>query len=65
MSQNQLFPTTYISITRKHINIIRSIPVYSAGCIKKGNPTLACHCALITGCINVILCGHKDPGLSC
>ena len=23
-------------------------------CIKKkGNPTLACHCALITGCMNV------------
>ncbi len=21
---------------------------------KKGNPTLACHCALITGCTNVI-----------
>ncbi len=21
---------------------------------KKGNPTLACHCALIAGCVNVI-----------
>ncbi len=21
---------------------------------RKGNPTLACHCALITGCMNVI-----------
>ncbi len=21
---------------------------------KKGNPTLACHCALVTGCMNVI-----------
>ena len=21
---------------------------------KKGNPTLACYCALITGCINVL-----------
>ncbi len=21
---------------------------------KKGNPTLACHCPLITGCMNVI-----------
>ena len=24
------------------------------GVSKKGNPTLACHCALITGCMNVI-----------
>ncbi len=25
---------------------------------KKGNPILACHCALITGCTNVILHGQ-------
>ena len=30
---------------------------------KKGNPILAWHCALITGCMNVILHGHKDQGL--
>ncbi len=23
---------------------------------KKSNPTLACHCAVITGCMNVIFC---------
>ena len=34
------------SVTGKYKIIYR-------GCIKKGNPTLACHCALITGCMNV------------
>ncbi len=32
------------------------------GVSKKGNPILACHCALITGCMNVILHGHKEHG---
>ena len=26
---------------------------------------MACHCALITGCINVILQGHKEQDLGC
>ena len=32
----------------------------STGCLKKRNPNLACHCALITRCINVIFHNNKD-----
>ena len=37
-----------------------------ARCIKKGNPTLACLCALNIGCMDVIFAySHKDQRLSC
>ncbi len=37
--------------SKQKVSLLYSI---QTGCIKKGNPTLACHCALITGCMNVI-----------
>ena len=35
---------------RAVLQIERSVNGLYTGCIKKGNPTLACHCALIAGC---------------
>ncbi len=39
-----------------YCNVHVTITLYAyTGCIKKKcNPTLACHCALIAGCMNVI-----------
>ncbi len=48
---------------REHIYVSEKVYVYRVS-QKKGNPTLACHRALITGCMNVIFAySHKDQGL--
>ncbi len=52
----QLYKYKYANAELRKINIIK-INISSnfvQGVSQKGNPTLACHCALTAGCMNVI-----------
>ncbi len=60
VTRNFLYALTYFT----QISLYRVADFTIQGVSKNGNPNLAYHCALITGCINAIFDSNKDQGLS-